>query len=82
MSKIQCYECKGYGHFKKDCPKLKKGNKKRKRNEAHVTEDVEEPDEKKSKKEEVIVDSNIDINILTCQVKMLLDNDILKLMPS
>jgi len=30
ISKIQCYECNEYGHFKRNCPKLKKGNKKMK----------------------------------------------------
>lgn len=54
MSKIQCYECNAYGHFKRNCPKLKKDNKKRnERNEAHVTEEMEESEKKKSKKEEV-----------------------------
>lgn len=54
MSKIQYYECNEYGHFKRNCPKLKKGNKKRKeKSEAHVTKEVEEPKEKKSTKEEV-----------------------------
>lgn len=44
MSKIQCYECNEYGHFKRNCPKLKKDNKKRKekkKNEAHIIEEVE-----------------------------------------
>ena len=55
MSKIQCYECNEYGHFKRNCSKLKKENKKGKeRNEAHVTKEVEELDKKKSNKEEVI----------------------------
>ena len=54
MSKIQCYECNEYGHFKRNCPTLKKDNKKRKEiNESHVTEEVEELEKKKSKKEEV-----------------------------
>ena len=26
MSKILCYECNEYGHFKSNCPKLKKDN--------------------------------------------------------
>lgn len=40
------------GHFMRDCLKLKKDNKKRKeRIEAHITKEVEEPEEKKSKKE-------------------------------
>ena len=48
MSKIQRYGCQKYGHFKRDCLKLKKDNKKRKEgNEAHVTEEVEEPEKKK-----------------------------------
>ena len=52
MPKIQCYECNEYGHFKRNCPKLKKDNKKRmERNEAHVTEEVES--EKRKTKEEV-----------------------------
>jgi len=52
MSKIQCYECREYGHFKRDCPKLKKENKKRKeRIEADIIEEVEDLDEKKHKKE-------------------------------
>lgn len=52
MSKIQCYGCQEYGNFKIDCPKLKKDNKKRKEIiEAHIIEEVEELDEKKSKKE-------------------------------
>ena len=52
MSKIQCYGCQEYGHFKRDCLKLKKDNKKRKeRIEAHITEEIEEPNGKKSEKE-------------------------------
>lgn len=52
MSKIQCYECNEYGHFKRNCLKLKKGNKKMKeRSESHVTKEVEETEEKKSKDE-------------------------------
>jgi len=27
MSKVQCYYCKEYGHYARDCPKLKKGGK-------------------------------------------------------
>jgi hypothetical protein len=53
MAKIQCYGCQEYGHYKRDCPKLKKDNNKRGREEAHITEEVEEAEKKKSKKEEV-----------------------------
>jgi len=42
MAKIQCYGCQEYGHYKRDCPKLKKDNKKRGREEAHISEEVEE----------------------------------------
>lgn len=48
MLKIQCYGCQEYGHYKRDCPKFK-DNKRKERNEAHITEEVEEPDEKKFK---------------------------------
>lgn len=54
MSKIQCYECNEYGNFKRNCPILKKDNKKiKERNKARVTKEVEEPKKKKTKKEEV-----------------------------
>lgn len=48
MSKIQCYGCNEYGHFKiLNCPKLKKDNKNRKeKNEAHVIEEVGEHEKK------------------------------------
>ena len=39
MSKIQCYGCQEYGHHKRDCPKVKKDNK-RGREEAHITKEV------------------------------------------
>ena len=42
MAKIQCYGFQEYGHYKRDCPKLKKDNKKRGREEAHINEEVEE----------------------------------------
>lgn len=39
----------GYGHYKRDCQKFNKDNKRKERNEAHITKEVEEPDEKKTK---------------------------------
>jgi len=51
IAKIQRYGCHEYGHYKN--PKLKKDNKKRIR-ESHITEEVEEAENMKSKKEEVI----------------------------
>lgn len=53
MAKVQCYGCQENGHYKSDCPKLKKDNIKRGREEANVTEEVEEDEKKKSKKEEI-----------------------------
>lgn len=53
MAKVQCYGRQDYGHHKRDCPKLKKDNKNKGREEAHVTEEVEDAEKKKSKKEEV-----------------------------
>ena len=47
MSKIQCFGCQEYGHYKRNCPKLKKdNNNKRKRKEAHMTQEVKEEDKK------------------------------------
>ena len=52
MSKIQCYGCQEYGHYKRNCPKLKKdNNNKIKREEAHITQEVKE-EGKKQKKED------------------------------
>ena len=50
MAKIQCYGCQEYGHYMRDYPKLKKDNKKIRREEAHITEEVEEAKNKKSKR--------------------------------
>ena len=50
MDKARCYGCNDLGHYKRDCPKFRK--EKRKSEEAHVTDISEEPDIKKSKKEE------------------------------
>ena len=47
MDKAQCFGCNDLGHYKRDCPKFRKD--KRKKEEAHIRE---EPDAKKSKKEE------------------------------
>ena len=51
MSKIQCYGCQEYGYYKRNCPKLKKDNNKRKREEAHVIQEMKE-EENKQKKED------------------------------
>jgi len=51
MAKVQCYGYQEYWHYKRNCPKLKKDNNKRGREEAHIT--VEEAENKRSKKEEV-----------------------------
>lgn len=52
MSKIQCYECNENGHFRRNCPKLKKENKKRnERNKLHATEEIKELEKKKTKEE-------------------------------
>ena len=48
MDKIQCYGCNELGHYKKDCPKSNKD--KRKKEEAHVAREKEEPNSNKPKK--------------------------------
>ena len=49
---IQCFGCQDYIHYKRNFPKLKKNNyNKRKKEEAHMTQDVKEED-KKQKKED------------------------------
>ena len=49
MSKIQCFGCQEYGHYKRNCPKLKKDNNKRKREEAHITQEMKEEGKKQKK---------------------------------
>ena len=39
MSEIQCYGCQEYRHYKRDCPKVKKDNK-RGREEAHIAIEI------------------------------------------
>ena len=52
MSKVQYFGCQEYGDYKRNCPKLKRdNNNKRKREEAHITQEVKEED-KKQKKED------------------------------
>lgn len=47
MSKVQCFGCQKYGHYKRDCPKFKKDNNKRKREKAHITQKVKEEEKQK-----------------------------------
>ena len=42
MSKIQCYGCQEYGHYKRNCHKLKDNKNNRKREETHMTQEVKE----------------------------------------
>ena len=51
MSKVQCFGCQEYGNYKRYCAKFKKEKNKRKREEAHITQEVKEED-KKQKKED------------------------------
>jgi len=46
MSRFQCYKCQEYGKYKRYCLKFNKDNKRKEINEAHITEEVEERDEK------------------------------------
>ena len=50
MDKARCFGCDELAHYKIDCPKSKRD--KRNREEAHISQMREEPDAKKSKKEE------------------------------
>ena len=50
MDKARCFGCDELGHYKRDCPKSEKD--KRNKEEAHISKIREEPDAKKSKKEE------------------------------
>ena len=52
MSKIQCFGCQEYGHYKRNCPKLKKdNNNKRKREEANMTQEMKEEEKKQNKED-------------------------------
>ena len=50
MDNVRCFGCDELGNYKRDCPKS--GNGKRKKEEAHVTYEREEPEYKRSKKDE------------------------------
>eukprot|EP00253_Pinus_taeda_P031081 PITA_31081 len=52
LVKVQFYGCQEYGHYKRDCPNLKKENNKIGGEEAHTTKEVEEVEKKNSKKDE------------------------------
>jgi len=47
MSKIQCFGCQEYGHYKRNYPKLEKDNNRRKREEAHIAQEIKEEGKKK-----------------------------------
>ena len=49
VDKARCFGCNDLGHYKQDCPRLRKD--KGKKEEAHLTNEREEPNAKKSKKE-------------------------------
>jgi hypothetical protein len=48
MSKIQCFNCRKYGHYKNHCPELKK------RKETHEASIVEEREPSKKAKQDKI----------------------------
>lgn len=47
MAKERCYSCQKLGHYRRNCPKRKRGGE-----EAHISEEVKEPETNKLKKEE------------------------------
>ena len=72
MSKVQWFGYQEYGHYKRDCPKLKKDNhNKRKREEVHITQEVKEEDKKQRKEDFQISTMTKSTSLLKSSFKVL-----------